>query len=445
MKKLFSLFLMLCLAVSLCVGVSVTAFAAEDDELPVVYIYDEQEWNLSVYCYSGGADFGTGWPGSAPNRAPELGEDWYSFTLPQDPGTATVNLIIFNADNEGPDRQNVVYKKGAYYHTYGAASFTTQTACKTDAEKKRPELVSSIYIYNFSIEQNKERWDTVYATCYNDRTGEQLGEGTYLTAASGIGAHWYQYNLTQEAKDASKADYKFKARVVVKNGESGREQLTIVSPVEARKYYNTYREYGFENKTTASNDRMNCVYSYPKTGTTTIYFYNSQRWKTVYAYAYWTDTAANSTTVEDFGGWPGKAMREVSGRENWYSIDVPQDVAILSKDYGVQSVGVVFSGPKGRAEQDSSVTNKTKIYFNYKGTAFSSFAEVEAVTEMVAPLPDVEDFMMDFTNLDTTEKTDRVTEYPSLTAPIVVLSVAAAALIAVGTVLVVFTVRRKKK
>lgn len=441
MKKLLSFCLMLCLALSLGVGISVTAYtvnAAEDDEF-IVYIYDEQEWDLSVYCYSGGGDFGSGWPGTAPDRAPELGDDWYSFTLPQNPNGAAVNLIIFDSAHDS-NRQDVVFKNGAYYNTYGTASFTSKEAAMTDAASKRPKLVDKIYIYNFDKDKNTERWDTVYATCYDNRTGDQLGEGVTLSKAASVGANWYEYSLPKEAHEASDADYKFRARVVLRNGENGREQLMIVAPVAAKQYYNTYREYGFATKTTAASSEMNCVYSDPKTGTTTIYFYNSQRWKTVYAYAYWTYEAANNINVEDFGGWPGKAMREYSGRENWYYIDVPQDVA-------KQPVNVVFSGPKGRAEKDSYISSATNVYFDYKGAAYSSFEAVEKVTPMIDPLPEADDYLMDFSEYDTTPKTDRVIDYKeaSFTAPIVLCVVAGVLLASVGTAFIIVTVRRKKR
>ena len=224
--------------------------------------------------------------------------------------------------------------------------------------------------------------------------------------------------------------------------------MVIVAPVEATKYYNTYRDYGFKTPDVAADDEFNCVYSNPETGTTRLYFYNTQRWKTVYAYSYWTYVGANNTSVEDFGPWPGKRCIEDVDHENWYYIDLPQDPAELPK-YGANGVGVVFNNTKGKIKQDAFIANKTNVYVNYDGKLFSSFAACEAVSTVIDPLPEVDDYLMDLNNIDTTEKTDSVTEYksepsPSLTAPIVVLSIAAVICLGVGAVLIIFTVRRKK-
>ncbi|MDE7454268.1 MAG: starch-binding protein, partial [Clostridia bacterium] len=231
----------------------------------------------------------------------------------------------------------------------------------------------------------------------------------------------------------------------VYDGDDNRNQLAIVAPVASKAYYNTYRTYGFASATTASGAEMNCVYKDPKTGTTRLYFYNSQRWKTVYAYGYWTYTAANNANVEDFGGWPGTTMYP-DERENWYYIDLPQDIdKIKTAPYNVTNgIGIVFNDSKsGRAEL--AISNKTNVYINYKAEAKSSYVAIESVTEMVDPMPPIDDFMLDFSQLTSEGKTDSVTNKADLTAAIVVVSVAGALLIATGTVFAVFTIRRNKK
>ncbi|MDE6029822.1 MAG: starch-binding protein [Clostridiales bacterium] len=453
MKKLACFCISLCLALAALMTVPALVpmpVAAEENDAAVVYVYDEQEWNLSVYCYANGVDFGPGWPGTELNRAPEIGDDWYSFVLPDDPTGKSVTMIIFDSANDQVNRVTVAYNKSRpYLHTYGETSFATKDAAQADAVAKRPKLVDTIYIYNYSIYDEAERWENISASCYDNKTGDALGESVTLEADSTLGAHWYKYNLPDEAKQATEDDYKFRARVVVSDGEGSRERLIIVAPVEATKYYNTYRDYGFKDAKTAADDEFNCVYSDPKTGTTRLYYYNTQRWKTVYAYAYWTYAAANNTLVEDFGSWPGKMLREVDGHENWYYIDLPQDpTKVLATNKGV---GIVFNcNTKGRIKQDAFIDSTSNVYVNYEGKKFASFAACEAVSTMIAPLPAIEDYMLDFESVDTSEKTVDVTEYKpavsaSLTAPIVVLSIAGAVCIAVGAVFIIFTVRRKKK
>lgn len=450
MKKLAYFCATLCLALSVFLAVPATVrAAAEESDDVVIYVYDEQEWDLHIYCYAGGGDFGQGWPGMSLDRAVELGENWYSYTMPSDPTGKAVNMIIFDNANDQKNRVEVAYNKSnIYYHTYGSKGFATKAAAEADAVTQRPKLVETIYIYNYSIDDEAERWETVYAACYDNRTGDMLGGGVTLTAATSVGEHWYKYDLPTEAKAAADADYKFRARVVVSNGESGRERLAIVAPIEATKYYNTYRDYGFAKATTAADDEFNCVYSDPKTGTTRLYYYNTQRWKAVYAYSYWTYADANNVIVEDFGGWPGKALKEVEDRENWYYIDLPQDVTKVPA--AVKGVGVAFNGNgKGRTKKDAFITSASNVYVNYDGTIFGSFAACESVSVMIPPLPDIGDFTLDFDDTDTSEKTVDVTEYRtsdgvSLTAPIVVLCVAGAICLAAGGALIVLTVRRKK-
>ena len=447
MKKLACLGVLLCLALGLFIALPTSTRAqAEESDTIVIYVYDEQEWDLHAYCYAGGAAFGPAWPGVELEPAPEMGENWFSFELPADPTGKTVRMIIFDNNNNLPNRMDVPYNaSNIYFNTFTTTKgFASKEATVSDAIKNRPKLVETIYVYNYSIDDKEERWESLYATCYNGKTGELLGEGSTLAPATDIGEHWYKYDLPEEAKSASEEDYKFRARIVVNNGETGRERLAILAPVEATKYYNTYREYGFTTAKIASDDEFNCVYSDPKTGTTRLYYYNSQRWKTVYAYAYWTYTAANNTNVEDFGSFPGKAMKELEDHENWYYIDLPQDVK-------KRPVGIAINAnTKGRTKEDSYITDPTKVYINYDGALFSSFAACESNSTLIPPLPDINDYLLDFDSIDTTEKTITVYEYRdgasySLTAPIVVLSLAGAVCIAVGAVLIIFTVRRKQK
>ena len=220
MKKLACFGILLCLAFTVFMAVpSMPAAAAEGEA--IVYVYDEQEWDLSIYCWNGAGDFGPGWPGTSLDRAPEKGDNWYSFAMPSDPTGKGVTMIIFDSANDQVNRINVPYNASKpYIHTYAESSFATAEAAVTDAIAKRPLLVETIYIYNYSVEDNAERWGNIYARCYDNKTGDEMGSGVALERATALGDHWYKYDLPAEAKAASAADYRFRARVEVSDGES---------------------------------------------------------------------------------------------------------------------------------------------------------------------------------------------------------------------------------
>ncbi|MDE7454555.1 MAG: hypothetical protein K2M64_01855, partial [Clostridia bacterium] len=245
MKKLFSLCLILCLAFSLCASITVIAYA-DETEAPTVYVYDEQGWDMNVYCYTSSGDFGSGWPGMSLDSAPEIGEDWYSFVFPQSiKGVTGLHIIVFDKNDEQVNRFDSVYSVGKnYYNTYNASGFDTAQKAMDDAKAKRPKLVDTIYVYNYSIDSKAERWNNISAACFDNATNEQLSDVVTLTKATTLGAYWYKYDLPQTAKDKAAEDYKFRAKVLVYDGHDNRNQLAIVAPVASKAYYNTYRTYG---------------------------------------------------------------------------------------------------------------------------------------------------------------------------------------------------------
>ena len=308
MKKLLSLCLTLCLALSLFAGISVTAFAATDNA-EYVYVYNTQGWKIYGYCYDADAssDLGGGWTDTPLDLAPEVGDYWYKYPVPKEAEGKNATIIIYNSSKQEDDR------------------------------------------------------------------------------------------------------------------------ITFAVPSKGGKiYFNTYRNESYATAEAASSPENNCEKTFPTTGNTRVYFYNSERWAKVRAYCWGDD--------EYLGGWPGKYATKDEERENWYYIDINQDS-------GKFNFNVIFNNNNGGEQTESVPANKDELYVNLDGKSFASFEACEAVTPMAKT---AEDFMMDISKLDTVPKTDSVTEYPSLTAPIVVLSIAGVAFVAVGAVVIVFTLRRKK-
>lgn len=280
---------------------------------------------------------------------------------------------------------------------------------------------SAEYVYVY----NTQGWK-MYGYCYDADANSPIDGGwadTPLDLAPEVGDYWYKYPVPE------KADGKNAMIIIYNSSKQDDDRITFAVPSKGGNvYFNTYRNTGHATPEAASSPENNCEKTFPTTGNTRVYFYNSERWAKVRAYVWGTD--------EYLGGWPGKYATKDGEHENWYYIDINQDS-------GKYTINVIFNNNNAGEQTASVPANKGELFINLDGKTFASFEACEAVTPMAKT---AEDFMMDISKLDTVPKTENITEYPSLTAPIIMLAVAGVAFVAAGAaVLTVYLLRRKKK
>lgn len=287
----------------------------------------------------------------------------------------------------------------------------------------RAHAAEDVVVYFY----NSHEWESVYAHCYVQGGTEYTNwPGDALEATPDKGEGWYGYKLPvsiipnlrvqfNDGTDANKNDVK------IADGE--------------HIYFNAYRREGFTTVAEALANNSEQVIE--ETGTTRVYFYNSRRWKNVYAYVYGTDASETEYTRS----WPGNITSRDEERENWYYIDIKQDCEKVA-------FNIIFNNQSSggnNQSKDTLIDDHENVYLNFSGVTFTNYEDCEAVTPLEEIVEeevlDPEDFYLDLDNMDTTPKTDRVIRKPSLTVPIAAAAVAFAGCVALGTAILI---RRKK-
>ncbi len=98
----------------------------------------------------------------------------------------------------------------------------------------------------------------------------------------------------------------------------------------------------------------------------TVYYYNTDSWASVYAYA-WSGTEPNE--VEFIGAWPGTAMTAVAGEEGWFKISVsPLAERVIFSNNGANEKAAVLIDFKKPYIKDGEClaaipVEKVNVYF----------------------------------------------------------------------------------
>lgn len=285
----------------------------------------------------------------------------------------------------------------------------------------------TVYFYN------SKSWEKVYAHCYVlNSVDYTVWPGDEISPVASLGEGWYSYTLPDDLTAAE-------LRVQFNNGtDDANNKIDVRILNDQDVYFNAFRGVGFKSATEAlANNSEQVIES---TGTTKIYYYNSRRWKTVYAYAYGTDKAETEYTRK----WPGNIATKDETRENWYYIEIKQDCEKVN-------FYIIFNnGGSGGTNQsvDTLISNHTNTYINFDGSVFSKYESCEEVTELIEVVEEVvlnpEDFYLDTGTLDSAPDTITAINQPEVVAPIAVSSTFAGVGIALGISIVLVT-RRKKR
>jgi hypothetical protein len=128
--------------------------------------------------------------------------------------------------------------------------------------------------------------------------------------------------------------------------------------------YVNYHGYAFDNRALAED-------GYDLSMHTDVYFYNTEGWTEVYAYAY--DMYGSYITE-----WPGTLMTPVQNSNYWWTISVPMD--LLDSFYVVFSDGDLYNGVQ---TQDMYFDDTTGVYATASGGPFIDQTTAEANLESV--------------------------------------------------------------
>ena len=250
------------------------------EETRTIYFYNASAW-ASVYAYA--------WSGTEPNAVKKLGdfpgeqmtavqgkENWFKVEVP-----VSAENVIFNDGVGGEGRQTgdlaidpnkTYYKEGAWISAFS--------------------VVTLRYF-------NSEGWLKVYAYVWSGTSPNDVkyfGDfpGAEMTAVDGH-ASWFEIEVNAEAE-----------YVIFSDGVGGTliVHQTPDLEIDPAKLYYMYQ----------------WIASYPEPEPLTVYYYNSNGWANVYAYAW--KGAGEDPADKLLGTWHGTKMTAVDGHEGWFSIEV---------------------------------------------------------------------------------------------------------------------------
>lgn len=307
-----------------------------------VYFYNSDNWmNVYAYVYGVAGNFQGGWPG---DEMVDEGEGWYSTQVPL--AALNSNFEIIFTNNQGQETPSAFISSisGRYITIDGSAYMS-----KEDAQASiLPEETMPIYFYN------TDGWDHVYILAYAEN-------GSPLTSAypGNIGVSvdeqgvWWAFDIPVNNNNGQ-------IRVQFNNGYDTPTMNAYI--LDDQLIYFTMDGGAFASFLSAE-ENFNPITDY-----TTIYYYNTDQWDTVYAYAF------NEGGIY-LGEWHGQAMTPSEDETGWWSIELPVSLT--------EGVYVVFNDFDSLQTQDIFFTETSGTYANASGGPFVDQASAEANLESV--------------------------------------------------------------
>ena len=99
---------------------------------------------------------------------------------------------------------------------------------------------------------------------------------------------------------------------------------------------------------------------------TSVWFYNSEGWETVYAYV-WNDQGPI------LNSWPGSEVTgpvDIEMNDLWVYIDIPVDVTL-------SPINIIFNNGDGTQSLEAVIDSNTNVYMTLLGNVFASKEEAE--------------------------------------------------------------------
>ncbi len=272
----------------------VTIALNEAETVTRFHLYNEAEWDdIGAYIFGDNEALG-GWPGIAAVADPD-NEGWYFVDAPVDPDEEEVN-VIFNSDNgDGPQTGNIAIPDSD--HVFMSTSMDEDA----DAYPLRGDILPQTVLEFY----NAEAWDNVYVDVWND-------EGTIDDDISAEPMDdmddWYALTVPTDFE----VDGAFTVQFHDGNGNESDE--FVIDDEDHSLIFSVDGVYENHNmaQVWAAHDEDDLV---------RYYVYNPEGWDNLDLYS-WSD--ADGYPYNDFlGGWPGMALNELEGEDDWYYLDIP--------------------------------------------------------------------------------------------------------------------------
>lgn len=197
---------------------------------------------------------------------------------------------------------------------------------------------------------NSEGWSQVYGYTYAD--GTTVGTewpGVAAEAALEMGANWWKITV---ARNASSAPFN-----VIFNDNSGSQVDAYITRESSN--FMTAAGNVYDSKA-AAESAMGI-----QANGTTVYFYNSDNWSSVYGYVY-----ANGATVG--AEWPGAAAEAAAEiGANWWKITVDRNASS-------EPFNVIFNNNSGSQSEAYITKDSNNFMTTVSDVVYSSKAEAEA-------------------------------------------------------------------
>ncbi len=115
----------------------------DPDKVTTLYFYNSRElWDPDIVnCYAFREDgedeivIGSGWPGAAAEKAPEVGDGWWKMTVPRVGSEDSPFYVIFNDGMNQTEEVKIIDKKSVYITAGGTAWPNADAAMKAAAEE----------------------------------------------------------------------------------------------------------------------------------------------------------------------------------------------------------------------------------------------------------------------------------------------------------------------
>ncbi|MDY0011206.1 MAG: starch-binding protein, partial [Candidatus Izemoplasmatales bacterium] len=305
----------------------------QPDETTTIWFYNSLGWD-NVYAYVWGIynEILGEWPGSMAIQ--DSDPDWWSITLPFDTAKLAINIQFSNFD----DAQT----PGVTLDFSGPHFITSTGDYYTSKEEAEASLNSTTRIFFY----NSNNWTNVYAYEHYGSLGAWPG----AQAAKELDNNWWYVDVL--------GDLNYQSYVIkFHNNEIGsdfRETDNVIINSSSGVFVTV--------NSTAFQTSAEAEYSILPTIMTQVWFYNSNGWDNVYAYAF-------NIYGTYFGKFPGAvAYQEIDS--DWWVIGVPLDVQ--ESDFLI-----IFSDGESLQTPDVIITESTGLYITVDGQIHISKALAE--------------------------------------------------------------------
>ena len=265
-----------------------------DNDLPevqptTVYFYNSLDWEtVNVYAWDSAGEIFGEWPGAAASQ--EGTSNWWSAEVPRDVDINEFEIIFNNGLGAQTDDIKIENRNDVYLTVNG-----TLFSSKESAEASLVSEFTDTRIYFY----NSEDWQDIHAYIFGS-AGELFGVWPGEEAVQEGTSDWWFVDVPVDTATVS--------ITIIFNGLDVQTDDIVINNRES--VYITAVSEVFTSKALAEDFMSSYV------PTTTVWFYNSEGWSTVYGFI--------ASDTELLGAFPGTLATQ-DGDTDWWSVEVLVD------------------------------------------------------------------------------------------------------------------------